>query len=251
VGGIEMRILLVEDEIKIRQGIRSLVESILTTGLHIMEATNGKEAWEWLRTQDDVDLVMTDIRMNEMDGIELLKRVQQSDPDIAVVIISGHDEFIYAREALRYGVVDYLLKPIDRVELARVLNKIKEKWITKNGTGGESAADDKHDDKERLLIRRVKELVNECLDQDISLQFLAERVYLHPKYLSDMFKRETGQNLSDYVTERRMNKARKLLKETTLKIPDISLMCGFANPKYFRALFKQQTGCTPTEFRDP
>lgn len=245
-----MRILLVEDEVKIRQGIRSLVESILTTNLQLTEATNGREAWEWLKTQTNVDLVITDIRMSEMDGIELLKRVQQSHPDIAFVIISGHDEFLYAREALRYGVVDYLLKPIDRVELARVLSKIKEKLISKKDTNGENSSEDKQDDKERLLIRKVKELVNDSLDQDISLQFLAERVYLHPKYLSDMFKRETGQNLSDYVTERRMNMARKLLKETTLKIPDISLMCGFANHKYFRALFKQQVGFTPTEFRD-
>lgn len=245
-----MKVLLVEDEIKIRQGIRSLVESIVPTGLQLAEATNGKEAIEWLRTQHNVDLVITDIRMNEMDGIELLKRVQQSHPHIAFVIISGHDEFIYAREALRYGVVDYLLKPIDRVELARVLNKVKEKLNSSKENGQQPDACDKEDEKERLLIRKVKELVNDCLDQDISLQFLAERVYLHPKYLSDMFKRETGQNLSDYVTERRMLKARQLLKETTLKVPDISLMCGFANHKYFRALFKQHTGYTPTDFRE-
>ncbi len=245
-----MKILLVEDEAKIRQEIRSHVESIITIGLQITEATNGREAWEWLKTQDDVDLVITDIRMNEMNGIELLKRVQESHPELAFVIISGHDEFVYAREALRYGVVDYLLKPIDRVELARVLGKIKEKLDVKKGIVVENNADNKETEKERHLIRRVKELVNESLDQDISLQFLAERVYLHPKYLYDMFKRETGQNLSDFVTERRMNKARKLLKETTLKIPDVSLMCGFANHKYFRALFKQQVGCTPSEFRD-
>ncbi len=244
-----MRLLLVEDEAKIRQGIRSHVESILPAPLHITEAANGKEAWEWLKTQDQVDLVITDIRMGEMDGIELLRRVQPTHPGLPFVIISGYDEFGYAREALRFGAIDYLLKPIDRVELARVLHKVRDSLRPHEGSG---AVDDEEpdDQKERLLIRKVKELVADNLDQDLSLQFLADRVYLHPKYLSDMFKRETGQNLSDFVTERRMNKAKKLLKETVMKIPDISLMCGFANHKYFRALFKQHAGVTPSEYRD-
>jgi len=245
-----MRLLLVEDETKIRQGIRSHVESILPAPLHITEAANGKEAWEWLKTQDQVDLVITDIRMGEMDGIELLRRVQPTHPGLPFVIVSGYDEFVYAREAMRLGAIDYLLKPIDRVELARVLHKVRDASRTSEGSGTEEDAVEPDDHKERLLIRKVKELVMDNLDQDLSLQFLADRVYLHPKYLSDMFKRETGQNLSDFVTERRMNKAKKLLKETVMKIPDISLMCGFANHKYFRALFKQHFGVTPSEYRD-
>ncbi|MFB9276539.1 response regulator transcription factor [Cohnella cellulosilytica] len=245
-----MKILLVEDEVKIRQGLRSLVESILPGQAELAEAANGREAWERLKTQDGVDLVITDIRMNEMDGIELLKRAQQAYPDIVFVIVSGYDEFVYAREALRHGVADYLLKPIDRVEMARVLTRIRDKLAARKGERAEGDPNPGGEDNERLIIRKVKELVNDSLDRDISLQFLAERVYLHPKYLSDMFKRETGQNLSDYVTERRMNRARKLLKETALKIPDIAELCGFANHKYFRALFKQQTGATPTEYRE-
>jgi two-component system response regulator YesN len=244
-----MKILLVEDETKIRQGIRSLVESIVPKQLQVVEAANGKEALDWLKTQEGVDVVITDIRMGVMDGIEMLKRAKESHPDISFVIISGYEDFVYVREALRYGVVDYLLKPIDRVELARVINKIKVQAETRKG-GVKSSVGEKNEDKERSLIRKVKELVNDFLDQDLSLQFLAERVYLHPKYLSDMFKRETGQNLSDYVTERRMDKAKKLLKETMLKVPDISMMCGFVNHKYFRSVFKQHTGTTPNEYRE-
>lgn len=242
-----MKILIVEDEAKIRQGIRAIVEQIVPSRLQVTEAASGKEAWEWLRRQEEVDLVITDIRMSEMNGLELMKLARQSHPNAAFIVISGYDEFEYARESLRYGAADYLLKPIERVELARVLHKIREECESRKG---EAPDETPGDDNERLLIRKVKNLVNERLDQELSLSYLAEHVYLHPKYLSDMFKRETGQNLSDYVTERRMNKAKKLLKETVLKVPDISIMCGFANHKYFRALFKQHIGCTPNEFRD-
>jgi two-component system response regulator YesN len=246
-----MNILLVEDEMKIRQGLRKIVEDVITSQLHIAEASNGREALEWLRTQDRVDLVITDIRMGEMNGIELIKRAKESHMDTPFVIISGYDEFGYAREALRYGVCDYLLKPIERVELAGVLQKICDQRQASQQTGSEDSKEaGQPDDKDRLMIRRVKELVSQHLSQDISLQFLAERVYLHPKYLSEVFKRATGQNLSDYVTERRMEKARKLLMETTLKVAEVALMCGFSNHKYFASLFKQQTGCTPTEYRD-
>lgn len=246
-----MNILIVEDEMKIRQGLRKIVEDVVPSQLHIVEAGNGREALEWLRTQDRVDLVITDIRMGEMNGIELIKRAKESHPSTPFVIISGYDEFEYAREALRYGVCDYLLKPIERVELAGVLQRISNQRLALQQAGSdESKIGGQPEDKDRLIIRRVKELVGQHLSQDISLQFLAERVYLHPKYLSDMFKRATGQNLSDFVTERRMEKARKLLRETTLKVAEVAVMCGFANHKYFASLFKMQTGCTPTEYRD-
>ncbi|MGO4370161.1 response regulator transcription factor [Paenibacillus sp. 2TAB19] len=245
-----MNVLLVEDEIKIRQGLRKAIEDVITNGLRLTEASNGLEAIEWLQTQERVDLLITDIRMSEMDGLELLKRLKQTNREMPIIVISGHDEFVYAREAMRYGAIDYLLKPIDRVELARVIARVQEKNGSGAGTGREDDPNDTSDDKQRLMIRKVKEFVKQSLDQDLSLQLLSQQVYLHPKYLSDIFKRETGQNLSDYVTERRLEKAKKLLKETTLKISEIAPLCGFANHKYFASLFKQHIGCTPTEYRE-
>lgn len=177
---------------KIRQGLRKIVEDVIPSQLHIAEARNGREALEWLRMQDRVDLVITDIRMGEMNGIELIKRTKESHPATLFVIISGYDEFGYAREALRYGVCDYLLKPIERVELAGVLQRISDQLRASQSAGSGESKEAGSDDKDRLVVRRVKELVGQHLSQDISLQFLAERVYLHPKYLSDMFKRATG-----------------------------------------------------------
>lgn len=104
--------------------------------------------------------------------------------------------------------------------------------------------------KERLLIRQVKSLIAQSLDRDVSLAYLAGEVYLHPKYLSDIFKRETGVKLSDYVLELRLARAKLLLRETTLKIRDVSAMCGLSSQKYFASLFKQRTGRTPTAYRE-
>ncbi|WP_217597393.1 AraC family transcriptional regulator [Cohnella sp. GbtcB17] len=138
---------------------------------------------------------------------------------------------------------------------ARTPGKVQEANAFRASDGsGENRADasvvKSRAGKERLLIRQVKELISQKLDRDISLQLLAGEVYLHPKYLSDLFKRETGVNLSDYVTERRMAKAKHLLRSTTLRIGDVASMCGLPNSKYFASRFKQRTGCTPTAFRE-
>jgi len=88
------------------------------------------------------------------------------------------------------------------------------------------------------------------LHQDISLQYLADQVNLNHRYLSVLFKTETGQNLSDFVMQCRMDKAKELLRGTQLKVQDISRLAGYPNAKYFMTVFKQLVGVTPTEYRD-
>jgi two-component system response regulator YesN len=101
-----------------------------------------------------------------------------------------------------------------------------------------------------FMIRQVHELVSEKLDQDISVKMIAEHVYLHPVYLSKIFKLETGESLGDYIIRKRMEKAAFLLKNTNLKIYEITSQLGYQNPQYFTKIFKRLYGLTPQEFRD-
>lgn len=254
-----IQILLVEDELNLRSRFRKLLEDVIGGCKVTGEASNGLEALEWLKT-NTVDAVITDIRMKDMNGIELMKRLKEQSPLMPVVIISGYSDFGFAREALRYEVTDYLLKPVDRVELTQVIQKIAKKI---NGLTPVSDHKDVHtlplaeqgivDNpivEERQIIRRIKEIIALRLEQDISLQYLAEQVNLNHRYLSVLFKTETGENLSDYVTQCRIEKAKNLIKHTQLKIQDISRLVGYPNAKYFMSVFKQTVGSTPTEYRD-
>lgn len=125
-----MRILVVEDEVQIREGLSSLIK--MSTGHVIVgEAADGREGVKkCLRLNPD--LVITDIRMPMMSGLEMTKILKDSGYNGHIVIISGYSEFEYARQAITYGVDDYLLKPLtaDKVEemLTRVENKINEEW---------------------------------------------------------------------------------------------------------------------------
>ncbi|MEK8128318.1 response regulator [Paenibacillus filicis] len=244
-----LRILLVEDEINLRNGFRHLLEHIIGGVQVAGELSNGLEAMEWLMV-NTADAVLTDIRMKEMNGIEMLRRLRGQYPELPVVIVSGYNDFEYARDALRYHAADYLLKPVDKAELALVIDRLKKGFSKSSFQQHEAEAPVKEGLEERQIIRKVKELIDLHLDQSISLQYLADQVHLNHRYLSALFKSETGQNLSEYVTQCRMKKAKQLLKTTHMKVQDIGRMSGYPNGKYFMSLFKQIVGLTPSEFRE-
>ncbi len=238
-----LRILLVEDEANLRSGFRRVLENVIGGVKVAGEAANGKEALDWLKC-NRADAVLTDIRMGEMGGIELLRRLAALHAELPVVIISGYSDFQYAREAIRFGAVDYLLKPVETVELARVVERLRKRLE------GETETAPAREQEERQVIRRVKEIIAAQLDQDISLQLLAGQVHLNHRYLSALFKSETGQNLSDYVTQMRIERAKQLLKGTQMRVQDIAPLSGYPNVKYFLAIFKQSVGATPSEYRE-
>lgn len=100
------------------------------------------------------------------------------------------------------------------------------------------------------LVKKMQAYMREHYAEDITLQKLAEQFFLHPIYLSKLFKEKTGENFIDYLTLIRMENAKKLLQETTLKVYDISNMIGYESSKYFSKIFREETGKTPSEFRE-
>lgn len=121
-------LLIVEDEKLIRQGIKTMA---LRSGVPIsmvMECKNGFEALEIVRNQE-IDVVITDIRMPKMDGITLVKEIQTCDHVPLIIVVSGYDDFSYAVELLRNGVKDYLLKPIERTQLSEILTKLEDELV--------------------------------------------------------------------------------------------------------------------------
>ena len=119
------RVLVVEDEKMIRKGIVTMLGRYDTPIGEITECRNGLEALEALNKQE-YDLCFTDIRMPKMDGLTLVAKINEMDLKMKVVVISGYDEFNYAVEALRQGVSDYILKPIERDKLGEILARIEE-----------------------------------------------------------------------------------------------------------------------------
>ncbi len=120
-------ILIAEDEKFIRKGLVTMVRRSGVPVETILEARDGEEALELLR-QNQVDLLITDIRMPKMDGIALVSQLGALDHQPMVLVISGYDDFSYAVEMLRSGAFDYLLKPVERERLFEALEKLEGQY---------------------------------------------------------------------------------------------------------------------------
>lgn len=249
-----MKIMIVEDESVIRQGIRNILEDISSHDFNILEFDNVPDAWAHLQ-KDIPSLIITDIRMREMDGLTLIKKLRQLYADLPVIIISGHQDFEYAQQAIRYKVTDYLLKPIDRRILISLVMGISEQLASSANAPAATVEDSGEEDSlrkgdNRRMIRKLMEYIDANPEGDLRLQVLAEYCGIHATYLSQLFKAETNINLSDYITHARLNRAKQLLSSTHLKIYDVAHLSGYQSPKHFMLVFKQHVGKTPSEYRE-
>lgn len=245
-----INVLLVDDE-KLEQVLIKKGYDWGANGFEIIgEANSGKEALEYARMEKP-DIVITDISMPQMDGLELSEKLLEINPDCYIVIVTGYREFDCAQRAVKIGVEDFLLKPIDMKEIAEITNKIKGKILDKRGVISE-----KDDFKERVKLRnRVVKNALEYVDgnlfnPDLSLKTVAAAIYVNESYLSRVFKKEMKMSLIEYITKSRIKTSIKLINTTDLRVYEIAEAVGFKDSHYFSVCFKKQTGITIKEFKN-
>ncbi|CAN7674959.1 response regulator [Paenibacillus sp. LjRoot56] len=133
-------ILIVDDETIFRKGIRLMISDMQSEWTVIDEATDGADALDKIEALQP-DLIITDIKMPRIDGIQLQYIVKERYPHISCVVMSGYNDFQYARESLRLGAKDYLMKPFQREELYALLTKLQEEWLTEKRPNKSSGMD--------------------------------------------------------------------------------------------------------------
>lgn len=159
-----MNILIVDDEPKIRKGLRHVVDWYEHKIKIVDSVANGEKAFEVIEQPDTkIDLVITDVEMPIMDGIELSRKVFENYPGIKIIILSGYDNFKYAKEAMKYGVTDYLLKPVDEDELLNTVLKLRKQIEDKNYSYPEEF--------ENSIIEHINNFSSKELTDVISLIF--------------------------------------------------------------------------------
>jgi two-component system, response regulator YesN len=280
-------VLIADDERIIREGIRNSIdwESLGLTLCGI--AKDGLEAYDLIKSHAP-NIVITDIKMPGMDGLELISKVHKEHPEVVFIILSGYGEFEFANKAMKFGVKHYLLKPCDEDEilpvLQNVLSELKEKeekdtlykhfkrHIT-SGIGndnelkdisqvylevqerlkGEAFSGEQNYDKYSKIIKTVIDCVRDNIgNPQLSLNWIAKDVlYMNENYLGKLFHKETNKKFSHYVAQVRMEKAKELIeRDRDFKIYEITEQVGFeSNTQYFSQVFKKYTGYTPSEYK--
>ena len=241
------KVLLGEDEILIRQGILMTVNWASLDCMVVGEAENGEEGLKAVSDLDP-DLIITDLRMPKMDGLEMLKKLREEGNRAAVIVLTAYDQFSYAQSALRLGVVDYLLKPFHDGELEEIILRIRKKhWEKKEKPLVFSEF--KIEGMSRYISEATEYIEQESGNPDLTVGEIAEKLGISEGHLSHTFKKETGQTILSYITRCRIKKAALALKSGKYKVYEVAEMAGYRDITYFSTSFKKLMGISPSEYQ--
>lgn len=251
-----VKILVIDDENVVRNGIVLETDWDKLGCVVVGEATNGEEGLEAIEKYRP-DIVISDIRMPRMDGIEMLKALREKGDNTYVIYLTAYSDFSYAQQAIKYGATDYLLKPFADIDLENAITSVKTQLEKKHVSGIEQHEEDvlshaalAKGDKSKYVSDALSYIADHLSDPDISILSIAESMEISESHLSHIFKKETDYTVNAYITRYRMQTAMKLLKSRKYKIYEVAEMVGYRDIAYFSSTFKKITGVNPSEYQE-
>lgn len=238
----QYKVILVDDEITIREGFKRLFDWEGHGCEIVGEAADGVAAINVVDTLHP-DIVIMDINMPLMNGLEVIQILKRKYPRIAFIIVSGYDDFEYCRAALRLKIVDYILKPVDFEEFGEIIDNLKitiykeEEELSEEKSG------------ENQLIFNMTGYLREHLDEENSLKKLADYFHLSPNYAGQVFKEKIGVTYQAYLTNLRIEEAKSLLLTTEKPVAEIAELVGYKDYRIFTRTFKRMEKVPPTQYR--
>ena len=259
-----IRLLIADDEQLEREALVDMVNRRFMEQevvLHVAE--NGRKAADtavlW-----GADLILMDIEMPGMNGLDAARAVMSQRPDCRVIFVTAYSLFQYAHEAVHLGACDYLLKPVDpdeleasirrairQIETERKLHALAPLPQEPEAVAPEAAApqEEPENNQAALVMAHVRRYLEDNYMFDISLDSVGEILHISPAYLSAQFKKYQKMNFLDCLTELRINAAKELLKDPFRSSAEVASMVGYEDASYFARAFKKRTGTTPTQYR--
>lgn len=246
------KVVVVEDETMARKGIILTIDWSALGCVVVGEAANGEEGAA-LVARLAPDIVVTDVKMPRMDGVEMITKLRAEGCTAKFIILTAYSDFKYAQSALRLGVSDYLLKPLKDGELEDVVRHIQGQEQNRET---QAAADapvlrlNPVKNTKNKYVEQAVQLIREHYREDINISTVAGELEISEGYLSRVFKKETDYTFTSYLTLYRMKIAMNLLKDCRVKVYEVAEQVGYSDTAYFSAQFKKVTGISPSEYQD-
>lgn len=248
-GGEALRnFLVVDDTPIIRSTILKIVQGSGLGFTRISEASNGAEAIEAARAHPP-DVVVMDIRMPGVDGLEAAAVIRRDHPRARIVFLSAYDDFAYVQRALKLGAVDYLLKPVRPAALRDLLRSFEEADAPNLGGLPATALAVDTAGRSDPVKRAMAYIRQNYRSPTISLAEVAEAAHLSTSHLAHRFRQKYGVGYQQFVTSLRIDAAKTLLATTDLSVGVVAEDVGYPNLTNFYRLFQRETGATPAAFR--
>lgn len=242
------RVALVDDERLILEGLSRVVpwESL---GCRVAgTASDGREGLALIR-REQPDMVLTDIRMPNMDGLTMLAALHSEFPRMQMTVLTAYRDFDYAKRALTLGVCRYLLKPskMDEIhEAVRFMAARLDVLAPEEGAGEESA---EGGEAGSFIVNAALDYMRSHCAEHISLADVADHVYVSQWHLSKLINRHTGQSFFDLIGGMRIDRAKVLLADPAMRVHAVAEEVGYNDVAHFSKSFKRIVGKTPGEYR--
>ena len=233
-------VIIADDEPFLLEGIRDMIpwEEL---GYELVAAKrNGQEVIDCI-PRIRPDLVILDIKMPIMGGIEAARIISGKWPEIMIIFMTAYSEFQYAKSAIEYGVKSYVVKHNVLEELPVALKKMSLNLKKKYGQ--------EEPEREQSQIEKITDYIDKNFSRKLTLDEISDYVHMNRSYLSRMYKKETGENLFDTINRKRVEAAKKYISEGGKKMWEIGSLVGVDDAAHFSKLFKKYAGCSPQEWR--
>jgi YesN/AraC family two-component response regulator len=242
------RVVLVDDEQIILQGLLKVFPWPEYGCTVAGTASDGAQGLRLIRSLRP-DIVLTDIRMPNMDGLSMIAALQSEFPEMQIAVLTAFRDFDYAQKALHLGVCRYLLKPSKMDELREAFQHMTDTLHSRAIESPEPSEISSQSEAGNFIARAALQYIKQHYTQHISLSEVADSVYVSQWHLSKLINGHLGQSFFDIVNGLRIEKAKELLPNPSLKVHEIALAVGYGDVAHFSKNFKKLTGKSPLEFR--
>lgn len=251
-----MKLLIVDDEPIAIQGVKKGVDLKKLGFAEVFEAGSYAEAVEVLSSQE-IDLAICDIEMPDENGIQLMGWINEHSPDTQTIILSCHDEFDYARQAMHLHCLEYVLKPVRYEILTEVLERAvkliesrrQQNIMTEYGQQYIDSLKKQETHQTVDSLEKVAAYIDAHLSEQLSVNALAGMAFMSADHLTRSFKKRYGKTVSEYILLKRIQLAKELLKDARLTVTMVAGKVGFGSYSHFTEQFKRCVGMTPREFQ--
>lgn len=256
-GGVNY-ILVAEDDKDVAMLITQMLKN---AGYNSNWAENGKIALEMI-AENEPKMVITDIMMPEMDGLELIKAIRNDEntSHMPIIVVSARDENSDRLAGLDAGAEVYLGKPFIPDELLMMVRRLLEqREILKKKYGAQLEEANRNDLNEHIrgikgseqeFIREINKYIHEnIMDCNLNAAMLANHMIMSITTLNRKINSITGTNTTNYIRQRKLARAKYLLRNSVMSMGEIQTVCGFDTPSYFSRTFRAEVGVSPSEYR--
>lgn len=241
------KIVIIDDEPIIVEGLTRTMPWDKWECLVAGTAYDGVEGQKLIRNIKP-NLIITDISMPGMNGLAMIAGLKGEFPDMEIAILTGFRDFGYAQRAIQLGVTRLILKPSNLKEIEEavttMVSNLKKKNIHTEAEESESNS------ANSFIVKNALRYIQENYTRKITLAEVAEKTYVSQWYLSKLLNKHTGKSFSDILNHIRINVAKDLLKNPSMRIGNIAEEVGFIDMAHFSRVFKKFEGCSANEYRN-